>query len=59
MRISHGRPGEAALAAPYLVSWTVFRNPVVLIIGGVAVVPEARRAACAHGDVGAQNSAFR
>jgi len=31
-------PGEAALMAPDSVSWTVFKNPVVLFIGGVAAV---------------------
>jgi uncharacterized protein (DUF2236 family) len=30
--------GEAALTAPDSVSWTVFKNPVVLFIGGVAAV---------------------
>ncbi len=30
--------GEAALAAPDSVSWQVFKNPVVLFIGGVAAV---------------------
>jgi len=30
--------GEAALMAPDSVSWTVFKNPVVLFIGGVAAV---------------------
>ncbi len=30
--------GEAALAAPDSVSWTVLKNPVVLFIGGVAAV---------------------
>src|SRR5436190_7702069 len=30
--------GEAALTGPDSVSWTVFKNPVVLFIGGVAAV---------------------
>lgn len=31
-------PGEAALLAPDSVSWRIFRNPVALLVGGVAAV---------------------
>lgn len=38
-RIDFGRPlGEAALAPPDSVSWRIFKNPVALLIGGIAAV---------------------
>jgi len=37
--IDFGRPlGEAALASPDSVSWRIFKNPVALLIGGIAAV---------------------
>src|SRR5258708_25522880 len=31
-------PGEAALFAPDSLSWRIFKNPVALLIGGIAAV---------------------
>ena len=38
-RIDFGAPlGEAALAAPDSLSWRIFKNPVALLVGGIAAV---------------------
>jgi uncharacterized protein (DUF2236 family) len=38
-RIDFGRPlGEAALASPDSISWRIFKNPVALLVGGIAAV---------------------
>lgn len=38
-KIDFGRPrGEAALLAPDSVSWRIFKNPISLIVGGIAAV---------------------
>jgi uncharacterized protein (DUF2236 family) len=38
-RIDFGSPlGEAALAAPDSLSWRIFKNPVALLVGGIAAV---------------------